>query len=176
MFTRAVWHLCCAYNLRILRAQQSLQPAGMIPLEIMNIKYETLINVNWGDSDPFGLVYFPRMMSWFNDTEHELFRNAGYPVNKMVDHDRTAFVMGRIDFRFVGPAAYGDKVQATIELDKIGNSTMHWKCEAKRKDTEEMITHGTATRIYAEIQEDGTLRSRPIPDTILKALEQYTSS
>lgn len=141
----------------------------------MNIKYQSVINVNWGDSDPFGLVYFPRMMSWFNDTEHELFRNAGYPVNKMVDQDRTAFVMGRIDFRFEGPAAYGDKVLASIELDKIGNSTMHWNCRAVRKETGEMITRGTATRIYAEIQADGTLQSRPIPKTILDALEKYTS-
>lgn len=141
----------------------------------MNIKYATTINVNWGDSDPFGLVYFPRMMSWFNDTEHELFRRAGYAVNKMVDEDRTAFVMGRIDFRFEGPAAYGDKVLATIELAKLGNSTMHWDCKAVRKETGEMICRGTATRIYAEILEDGNLASRPIPKTIMDALEKYTN-
>jgi len=35
------------------------------------------ISVNWGESDPFGLVYYPRMLAWFNDTEHELFRTLG---------------------------------------------------------------------------------------------------
>jgi hypothetical protein len=34
------------------------------------------ITVNWGESDPFGLVYCPRILAWFNDTEHELFRRA----------------------------------------------------------------------------------------------------
>ena len=28
------------------------------------------ITVNWGESDPFGLVYYPRIVAWFNDTEH----------------------------------------------------------------------------------------------------------
>ena len=142
----------------------------------MDIFYKTTINVNWGDSDPFGLVYFPRMMSWFNDTEHELFRRAGYPVNKMVDQDRTAFVMGRIDFRFEGPAAYGDRVIASIKLEKVGTSTMHWRCKAVQEDTGNIVTQGMATRIYAEILQDGSLASRPIPEVILGALEKYTHS
>ncbi|SVC56434.1 uncharacterized protein METZ01_LOCUS309288, partial [marine metagenome] len=39
------------------------------------------ISVPWGESDPFGLVYYPRIVAWFNDTEHELFRTIGYPID-----------------------------------------------------------------------------------------------
>ena len=67
------------------------------------------ITVNWGESDPFGLVYYPRIVAWFNDTEHELFRIIGYPIEQMIKNDRTTFVMGEIHFRFIGPAAYGDR-------------------------------------------------------------------
>lgn len=137
------------------------------------LKYSRELTVNWGDSDPFGLVYFPRMMSWFNDTEHEMFRDAGYPVNKMVDEDRTAFVMGEIKFRFIGPAAYGDQVISTIELEKIGNSTLHWNCKAVQASDGSMITEGTAIRIYAEIQADGGLKSKQIPDSITEMLQTW---
>src|SRR4030095_2708693 len=68
------------------------------------------ITVNWGESDPFGLVYYPRIVAWFNDTEHELFRVIGYPIEQMIKNDRTTFVMGEIHFRFIGPAAYGDRI------------------------------------------------------------------
>ena len=68
------------------------------------------ITVNWGESDPFGLVYYPRIVAWFNDTEHELFRIIGYPIEQMIKNDRTTFVMGEIHFRFIGPAAYGDRI------------------------------------------------------------------
>lgn len=122
--------------------------------------------VNWGESDPFGLVYFPRMLAWFNDTEHEMFSVLGYPVNKMVDEDRTAFVMGEINFKFVGPAAYGDRIRSIIRLEKMTKSTMHWNCSAINMDTDALITEGMAIRIYAKIQENGELKSGVIPDKI----------
>jgi len=60
------------------------------------------LTVNWGESDPFGLVYYAREVAWFNEIEHELFRQIGHPINKMISEDRSAFVMGEIQFRFVG--------------------------------------------------------------------------
>lgn len=132
--------------------------------------------VNWGDSDPFGLVYFPRIVSWFNDAEHNMFRAAGYPVNKMVNEDRTAFVMGEINFRFIGPAAYGDQVIATIRLAKIGNSTLHWHCKAVQARDNSPITEGTAIRIYAEIQQDGSLKAKPISQEMRDMLMDWGQS
>jgi len=26
------------------------------------------MTVHWGESDPFGLVYYPRIVAWFNET------------------------------------------------------------------------------------------------------------
>ena len=77
------------------------------------------ITVNWGESDPFGLVYYPRIVAWFNDTEHELFRTIGLPIDRMIKNDSTTFVMGEIHFRFIGPAAYGDRIITTITLTTI---------------------------------------------------------
>ena len=74
------------------------------------IKFWREIIVPWGESDPFGLVYYPRIVAWFNDTEHELFRNIGYPIEQMIEKNKTTFVMGEINFRFIGPAAYGDRI------------------------------------------------------------------
>lgn len=122
--------------------------------------------VNWGESDPFGLVYFPRMLAWFNDTEHEMFASLGYPVNKMVNDDRTAFVMGEVNFKFVGPAAYGDRIRSTIQLSEMRRATMRWSCRAVNIASGSVITEGVATRIYAKIREDGNLKSETIPDEI----------
>lgn len=127
------------------------------------------ISVNWGESDPFGLVYYPRMLAWFNDTEHELFRTIGYPIDKMIQQDRTTFVMGEIQFRFIGPAAYGDRVTLKLVLAEIRERTLHWNCSAKLTLTGDPVTEGKATRVYAHINEDGTLTSRPIPEEMRHA-------
>ncbi len=138
--------------------------------------YYRELTVEWGESDPFGLVYYPRMLAWFNDSEHEFFAQAGYPVKLMVEKDRTAFVMGRVNFEYVGPAAYGDNIVTRLELSEITNSTLVWKCTATRKDNGEMVTHGTATRVYAEVQDDGSLKAIRIPDTLRALLGEIPSS
>ena len=130
------------------------------------------ITVNWGESDPFGLVYYPRIVAWFNDTEHELFRIIGYPIEQMIKNDRTTFVMGEIHFRFIGPAAYGDRIVTTINLADVGEHTLHWNCKAKNAATGAAVSEGRATRVYARINEDGTLNSAAIPVRMRKALLQ----
>jgi 4-hydroxybenzoyl-CoA thioesterase len=118
------------------------------------------ITVNWGESDPFGLVYYPRIVAWFNDTEHELFRIIGYPIEQMIKNDRTTFVMGEIHFRFIGPAAYGDRILTTITLAEIGEHTLHWNCKAKNAMT------------GARIMEDGALKAMPIPSAMVNAIRE----
>jgi acyl-CoA thioesterase FadM len=133
------------------------------------------ITVQWGESDPFGLVYYPRIVAWFNDTEHEFFRTIGYPIDQMIRRDRTTFVMGEIHFRFIGPAAYGDRVATSVTLTKIGERTLHWACKARNAVTGAPVTEGKATRVYARINEDGTLNSAVIPDAMRKAMVQSGS-
>jgi acyl-CoA thioesterase FadM len=130
------------------------------------------ITVNWGESDPFGLVYYPRIVAWFNDTEHELFRIIGYPIEQMIKNDRTTFVMGEIHFRFIGPAAYGDRILTTINLADIGEHTLHWNCKAKNAMTGAAVSEGRATRVYARIMEDGTLKAMPIPSEMINAIRE----
>ncbi len=132
--------------------------------------YSRELTVSWGESDPFGLVYYPMMFTWFNETEHELLRALGFPTNKLIKETRTAFVMGDVHFRFVGPAAYGDKVRTTIQMNKMGESTIHWDCKAVQASSGEVITEGRAIRIYAKILDDGNLKACPIPDNIRESL------
>jgi len=132
--------------------------------------YSKEISVNWGESDPFGLVYYPRIVAWFNDTEHDLFRTIGFPIDVMIKRDRTTFVMGEIHFRFIGPAAYGDRVACQVTLEKLGERTLHWNCKAVNAVTGALVTEGRATRVYARINEDGTLNSAAIPEAMRKAL------
>jgi 4-hydroxybenzoyl-CoA thioesterase len=131
------------------------------------------LTVNWGESDPFGLVYYPRMLSWFNDTEHELFRRLGYPIDVMIAKDRTTFVMGEVHFRFIGPAAYGDSIFSIIKLQKMGTSTLHWKTRCVVAATGAVVCEGLGVRVYARINEDGNLQSAAIPQDMREALTRF---
>lgn len=138
--------------------------------------FSTEVTVTWGESDPFGLVYYPRILAWFNDAEHELFRRIGYPIDAMIRGERTTFVMGDVRFRFVGPAAYGDRVTNSLTLVHIGERTLTWECEARQSSSGAAVTRGRAVRVYAHIGDDGSLRSVPIPDTMRRALEPFRAA
>ena len=111
------------------------------------ITFSRELTVAWGESDPFGLVYYPMMFTWFNETEHELLRNLGFGTKDLIENHRTAFVMGDVHFRFIGPAAYGDKVRTTMQLGRLGGSTVHWNCKAVHVADGAVITEGRAIRI-----------------------------
>lgn len=135
------------------------------------MEFSREITVAWGECDPFGLVYFPNMLMWFNDAEHAFWAAGGYPVNRMIAQDRSAFVMGRVQFEFKGPATHGDVLSIRIALKTLGNSTLTWDCSAERKSDGRLIVQGEATRIWACIQADGSLKSARIPDVFRQMLE-----
>jgi acyl-CoA thioesterase FadM len=80
--------------------------------------------------------------------------------------------MGEIHFRFIGPAAYGDRIVTTITLAEVGEHTLHWNCKAKNALTGAPVSEGRATRVYARIMEDGSLKAHPIPVDMLRALRE----
>ena len=96
----------------------------------------------------------------------------GYRIEKMINNDRTTFVMGEIHFRFIGPAAYGDRILTTVTLADIREHTLHWNCKAKNAVTGAAVSEGRATRVYARIMEDGSLKAMPIPPHMVNALRE----
>ena len=134
------------------------------------LSYAIERTVAWGESDPFGLVYYPCMLAWVNDAEHELFREIGYPIDGMIRKDGTTFVMGEVQFRFTGPAAYGDRVRCSITLARLGERTLHWDCRALNLTSGVEVNVGKATRVYARINDDRSLVSAQIPEEMRRVL------
>lgn len=139
------------------------------------ISFTQDITVAWGDCDPFGQVYYPRMFEWLNETEHELLRQIGYSTNDLITADRSAFVMVDVHFQFVGPARFGDRVRTKVALEKIGTSSLHWRCTADLLDTGAGVTTGLAVRVHAQVQEGGGLTPTPIPDGLRAALTEMNA-
>ena len=56
-----------------------------------------------------------------------------------------------------------DRIITTINLAEIGEHTLHWNCKAKNALTGAPVSEGRATRVYARINEDGSLKAARIP-------------
>ncbi|MCC6707338.1 MAG: hypothetical protein IT492_07225 [Gammaproteobacteria bacterium] len=127
--------------------------------------------VTWGECDPFGLVYYPHMLAWFNDTEHALWRALGHPIEDMIARDRTTFVMGEVGFRFTGPIRYGEPVLCRVSVLHLGRSSLKWGSECVAARDGAPVYVGSATRVYARINDDNSLAAAPISDALRALLE-----
>lgn len=128
------------------------------------------INVNWGETDASGIVYFPCILAWFNDAEHQFFHKIGYPIDGIIRDYRAAFVMGDVHFRFTSPAAFGDRISCRIKLKQLRNRTLQWDCKGINSETGAVVTEGQIIRVYSQFDDDGSLRSAQIPDAMRLAI------
>ena len=136
------------------------------------IRHSLPLTIAWGDCDPFGLVYYPAMFTWFNEVEHDLLRRIGFGTRRLIEDHQTAFVMGEVQLRFTGPASYGAEIISEIRLAKIGGASVDWAVRAFHKDTEAPICEGLFTRIHARTLPDGGLKAQPIPEEIRQAFQK----
>jgi 4-hydroxybenzoyl-CoA thioesterase len=73
------------------------------------------VQVEFGDCDPAGIVFYPNFLRWIDAAGRALFITAGVPPWR--ETERTSGIIGtplvNVQGRFVQPASYGD--QLTIE-------------------------------------------------------------
>ena len=60
-----------------------------------------------------------------------------------------------------------------IKLQKIGASTLHWKTRCVNAVSGAPVCEGLGTRVYARINEDGSLDSAVIPEDMREALTAF---
>lgn len=86
---------------------------------------ECLIEVEFGDCDPAGIVFYPRFFTWFDATFQKWLR--AYDVSqRSLQQERNILGTGLMDTgaRFVSPVRPGDKLTLTGNLGKVTNKSL----------------------------------------------------
>jgi 4-hydroxybenzoyl-CoA thioesterase len=82
------------------------------------------IQVEWGDCDPGGIVYFPRYFEYCDICTNALFVHAGLPKPKML---RTYKIAGipivDVHGRFMIPSEYPDTLEVASSISEWGRSS-----------------------------------------------------
>jgi 4-hydroxybenzoyl-CoA thioesterase len=112
------------------------------------------IQVEWGDCDPGGIVYFPRYFEYCDICTNALFVHAGLPKPKML---RTYKIAGipivDVHGRFMIPSEYPDTLEVASSISEWGRSsfTVQHKIYKGKKLAAEVIEKRVwVTRIPGE--------------------------
>jgi 4-hydroxybenzoyl-CoA thioesterase len=134
--------------------------------------FTTNITVRFGDCDPAGLVYYPVIFHYLHVAMEEFIGSVlCVRYNELMVSERIGFPTVKVEAEFQKPILYGDQVQITVRVIKVGRSSLTLQYDLARST--DNVAYATATLVHAAMDLD-TRRSIEIPDRFREGLMNST--
>ena len=128
------------------------------------------VNVQFGDCDPAGIVFFPNFSRWMDEASLAFFMACGVPPWRELV--KTRGIIGtpllEIHTRFMRPATYGETIHVHTTVEEWAAKTFRHRHVVKRGDT--VLCEGTEVRAFCIRDPDNPERIKaiPVPEDILQ--------
>ena len=127
------------------------------------------VDVQFGDCDPAGIVFFPNYSRWMDAASHHYFTACGVPpwreVTELPGCIGTPLL--EIHTRFHASATFGETLQIHSTVDEWRGKVFIQRHRLTRGDT--LVCEGTETRALCVRRDDGGLKAVPMPEFVRSA-------
>jgi len=129
------------------------------------------VNVQFGDCDPAGIVFFPNFSRWMDEASFAFFAACGVPPWRELV--KTRGIIGapllEIHTKFLRPATYGETIEVHTTVEEWSAKTFRHRHVVMRGDT--VLNEGTEVRAFCirDPADPGRIKAIPVPEDI-KAL------
>jgi YbgC/YbaW family acyl-CoA thioester hydrolase len=129
--------------------------------------FRTEIDVRFGDCDPAGIVYYPTLYHYCHVAFEECWGGAlGIPYPELVVGRRVGFPTVHVETDFVAPVRYGDRLEMTVSVGRVGASSVVFVFVGSVADR--VCLRSAHTKVCVNLD---TLDPLSIPDDLRAALE-----
>jgi YbgC/YbaW family acyl-CoA thioester hydrolase len=133
--------------------------------------FQSIVNafpcqVQWGDCDPAGIIFYPTYFRWIDAASWALFASVGYGAKRMrAEHLAMPLVSVQCDFLF--PAEHGDRCEVRSRVARFGGKSFVVEHEVVRSDGT-ALARGSETRVWGRhVDGPGTpMRGELIPEEL----------
>ena len=128
------------------------------------------IEIQFGDCDPAGIVYYPNYFRFFDNATAALL-SAAFAMHKrnwLAHYGIAGIPMVDTGARFIRPSSFGDVVEIRSEITELGRSSFAVKHTLLRSGEPAIEAH--EKRVWVRRSEDGGFKSAPLPDDVRKLL------
>jgi 4-hydroxybenzoyl-CoA thioesterase len=124
------------------------------------------VQVQWGDCDPAGIIFYPTYFRWMDAACWAMFAGAGYDARRMRT-EHLAMPLVSADCQFLYPAEQGDRCEVRSRILKFGGTSFVVGHEVWREDGM-ALARGTEKRVWGKFDNGpGTrLRGVGIPEAL----------
>ncbi len=131
------------------------------------------IQIEWGDCDPLGIVYFPRYFEFFDACTNALFERAGLRKQEMLEK----YAIGGIPLvearaRFLAPSSFGDTVTVESNVTEWGKTSFAVHHRLFKGDV--LAVEGFEKRVWVvrAVGEGKTIKSQAIPREVVERFQK----
>jgi len=134
--------------------------------------HTTTVKARWGDTDPAGIVFYPRFYEWYDLGTEALFESLGLPWPEMFPRESIVGVpIVESGSTFLAPIRYGDQVKIRSTVAWVKEKTFRMEHEIMVGTT--LCARGFEVRAWVSrpATADERRRATPIPEHISRLLK-----
>lgn len=130
----------------------------------------TQVEIQFGDCDPAGIVYYPNYFRFFDNATAGLL-SAAFAMHKrnwLEHYGIVGIPMVDTGARFIKPSRFGDVVDIRSEITELGRSSFSVKHTLLRDG--EVAIEAHEKRVWVVRDEQGGIRSAALPEDVRQKL------
>ena len=126
------------------------------------------IQIEWGDCDPAGIVFYPRYFAWFDACTAGHFANAGLPKFQMLKtYDIVGFPMVDTRAKFILPSKFGDVVTVETRITEFRRSSFDVEHRLMKEGALAIEAYETRVWVGRHPDDPERIKSQPIPEEVI---------
>ncbi len=132
--------------------------------------HRTTVRVRFGDTDPYGIVYFVSYFRYCHRAIEEYLRACGLKPEETFKNLREGCGLPIVEAwcRFRRPARYGELLRLETRVLEVRPKALIFRFEFFPETGQELLAEGTAHLVAI----DAAWRARDLPESINRALSQ----
>ncbi len=130
--------------------------------------HRTEVTVRFGDTDPYGVVYFVSYFRYCHRAIEEYLRACGLKPEETFKNVKEGFGLPIVEAwcRFRRPSRYGDTLRIHTRVQEVRPRALIFRFEFYPEEGEELLAEGTANIVAI----GANWRARELPEMVKEAL------
>ena len=130
--------------------------------------------VQWGDTDAAGIVFYPNFYKWMDQATHNLLANIGYPTSLLFRQQKMGVPLLEAKCQFSSPLFFEDQVKLVTSIAELRDKVIALQHEFYRDGTK--VASGMEKRAWVAFSTDKPIKAVSIPDEIRSRLSQLQTA
>jgi 4-hydroxybenzoyl-CoA thioesterase len=132
--------------------------------------------VRFADVDHAGIVYYPRFFDYFHVAFEELFRDRLGPVGyrQLLDERRIGFPAVRATCEYRAPLRFGDDVEISVAVSRIGERSVSFRYHAVRRRAGEPDVASAEGEVVVAVVDLDAFRALALPEDLRRLFLELT--